>query len=79
MKFAIRVVVFLLVLGAPNFFEQDKTLPFICTSCAKKNEVDSTGTGRSRRYPFSKWGPNCGGICGWTTYRDITTKKRVDI
>lgn len=65
--------------GAKNFRERDRSLPYICTTCAEKNEDESTGSGRSRHYPFSKWGPNGGGICGWTTYRDIVTKKRVDI
>ena len=63
--------------GAPNFCQQDKSCPFLCTSCAEKNEAESTGTGRSR-YPFSKWGAKGGGLCGWTTYRDIKTKARVN-
>jgi hypothetical protein len=63
--------------GEPNFCEPDKSLPYICTSCAEKNEDESTGTGRSRHYPFSKWGAKGAGLCGWTTYRDIKTKKEV--
>jgi hypothetical protein len=60
------------------FYEQDISLPFICRSCARKNEAGATGFGRYKGYPFSKWGAKPR-TTGWTTYCDIKTKKEVVI
>jgi hypothetical protein len=62
-----------------HFCARDKSLPFICTECAKRNEAEATDSGRYRKYPFSKWGSKRGITTGWTTYRDIVTKQRVEI
>jgi hypothetical protein len=66
--------------GDGKFCEQDRSCPYMCHFCAETNEKESTGRGRGRRYPFSKWGGRKMVIEGWTTYRDIShPRRRVEI
>jgi hypothetical protein len=59
-----------------RFCERDKSVPFMCPGCAEKNEAGKIGIGRGSSYPFSKWGVP-GRVTGWTTYRDLKTKRKV--
>ncbi|MGC4083682.1 MAG: hypothetical protein QM736_16630 [Vicinamibacterales bacterium] len=61
-----------------RFCEPDASCPYLCDTHARQNELESEGLGRSRRYPFSKYG--FGGWWkteGWTTYRSLRNGKRV--
>jgi hypothetical protein len=63
--------------GDGKFCKPDWSLPFICRECALENEVESVFVShRSRSYPFSKHGGRWS-VSGWTTYRDIKTKRRI--
>jgi hypothetical protein len=56
-----------------HFYEHDSSCRFMCRAHAEENEAESTGLGRSRRYPYTKHGFRRRRTTGWTVYESLAT------